>query len=160
MDGPTGPADPDGDTSDWVYLTLPEVLELHRREVQKDDPQVAATVREPSTLDSALHRPTHSWGGQDLYPTVQAKAAALWHGLATTQPFVDGNKRAAFMAMVVFCWKNGYLVTFTEDEAYTLTLGLANREISMEDAAAILEKRIVDLDPTPLVDEDDGDSEA
>jgi len=49
-------------------------------------------------LDAALQRPLTAFGGVELFPTLYLKAAALAHSIATTHPFVDGNKRTAYLA--------------------------------------------------------------
>lgn len=66
-------------------------------------------VRDVGLLDSAAHRPQTSMFGQDAYPDLASKAAALLHSLAHNQPLGDGNKRLAWLAMVVFFAVNGHL---------------------------------------------------
>ncbi len=63
-------------------------------------------MRDLGLLDSAVHRTRASVMGQDAYPDLITKAAALLHSLARNHPFVDGNKRLAWLATYVFCAKN------------------------------------------------------
>ena len=100
------------------YLTVEEVIALHDREV-------AAAVREPHTLASAVEQPQASAFGQDAYPSVHDKAAALLRGLASTQGFVDGNKRAALLAVYAFYGFNGYVLTADHTEVMHLILDVA-----------------------------------
>jgi death-on-curing protein len=68
--------------------------------------------------------------GQEAYPDVFTKAAALLHSLAANHPLVDGNKRLAWLATYVFCAKNGVQLDPADDDAYDLVVGVAAGEIS------------------------------
>ena len=85
----------------------------------------AGPVRDLGLLDSACHRPHAGFFGQDAYPTLADKAAALMHSLASSHALVDGNKRLALLAPVVFLRINGYYLALTDDEAFDLTLSVA-----------------------------------
>jgi death on curing protein len=95
-------------------------------------------VRDLGLLDSACHRPQSGLLGQDAYPTLAAKASALMHSLARNHALVDGNKRLALLATVVFLRINGYRLDLTDDEAFALTMSVAAGQL---DAAGI-EKRL------------------
>jgi death on curing protein len=82
-------------------------------------------VRDLGLLDSACHRPQASFFGQEAYPTLTGKAAALMHSLACNHALVDGNKRLALLATVVFLRINGYVLDLTDDEAFDLTMSVA-----------------------------------
>lgn len=94
------------------YLTLPELLNLAKR-LGED------AVRDYGLLDSALARPQSSVFGQDAYPDVWQKAAALMESLARNRALVDGNKRLAWYATWVFLHMNGHPLDpeFDVDEA-------------------------------------------
>lgn len=64
-------------------------------------------VRDEGLLESALAQPYQSAFGQDLYPTIEAKAARLCYGIAKNHPFLDGNKRAACACMGAYLRLNG-----------------------------------------------------
>lgn len=87
------------------YLTLSELLALHRRIM--DQAAAAANILNPDALDSSLAAPRMTFGGEELYPTVADKAAALAYSLILNHPFLDGNKRAGHAAMEVFLLLNG-----------------------------------------------------
>ena len=87
-------------------------------------------VREVGLLDSALARPRASYGGQDAYPDLHVKAAALLHSLCLNHALVDGNKRLAWAACRVFLGINGHWVNATEDERYNLVMEVATGELS------------------------------
>ena len=72
-----------------------------------------------------MHRPRASVLGQDAYPDLLTKAAALMQSLARNHPLVDGNKRLAWLATYVFCAKNGVELDPGDDEAYDLVIAVA-----------------------------------
>jgi death on curing protein len=100
------------------YLTLEDLLDLVRA-------LDVGPVRDLGMLDSACHRPRSTFFGQDAYPSISAKAAALMHSLARNHALADGNKRLALLATVVFLRLNGYYLDMTDDEAFDLTMTVA-----------------------------------
>ena len=96
-------------------------------------------------LDSACHRPQASFFGQAAYPALTGKAAALLHSLACNRALVDGNKRLALLATVVFLRINGYVLDLTDDESFDLTTSVAAGQL---DADGIQER--LRLAPAPL----------
>jgi len=85
------------------YLTVEDLVDI-ATEVLGAPP----AVRDYGLLDSAAHRPQASAFGQDAYPTLDEKAAALLEGIARAHALIDGNKRLAWSAVVVFYGLNGY----------------------------------------------------
>src|SRR6266516_6670822 len=85
------------------YLTVEDLVDI-AAEVLGAPP----AVRDYGLLDSAAHRPRASAFSQDAYPTLDEKAAALLEGVARAHALVDGNKRLAWSATVVFYGLNGY----------------------------------------------------
>lgn len=73
------------------YLTIAQVLELHRRVLEQSGG--IAGLRDRAGLESAVAQPWMTFGGADLYPTLAAKAGAMCHALVQNHPFNDGNKR-------------------------------------------------------------------
>jgi death-on-curing protein len=108
------------------YLTLPELLNLAKR-------LGAAEVRDFGLLDSALARPQASVFGQDAYPDVWQKAAALMESLARNHALVDGNKRIAWYATWVFLHMNGHPLSadFDVDEAERFVLAVCQGGLDM-----------------------------
>ncbi|MDQ2730325.1 MAG: type II toxin-antitoxin system death-on-curing family toxin [Armatimonadota bacterium] len=105
------------------YLTLDEVLELHRRGVEQSGG--ADGIRYSGGLESAVAQPAMTFAGQDLYPTLSEKAAALCFGLVKNHPFVDGNKRIGHLAMETILVLNGREIEASVDEQERVILGLA-----------------------------------
>jgi death on curing protein len=98
----------------------------------------AGPVRDLGLLDSACHRPRSGIFGRQAYPTLAGKAAALLHSLAGNHALVDGNKRIALLATVVFLRINGYRLDLTDDQAFDLVLSVAAGQLD----AADIEKRL------------------
>jgi death-on-curing protein len=107
------------------YLTTEQTLRIARRAVGGP-----IEVRDVGLLDAAVHRPRASVLGQDAYPDLLTKAAALLHSLAQHHPLVDGNKRLAWLATYVFCAKNGVELDPPDDDAYALVVGVAAGDVS------------------------------
>jgi death-on-curing protein len=92
-------------------------------------------VRDLGLLDSAMARPRSSAFGEDAYPTATLKAAALLHSLASSHALVDGNKRLAWLATVVFLDINGLAPGLDDDEAFDLVWEIASTSIDVEGIA-------------------------
>lgn len=82
------------------YLTLTEVLELHRRIIAQSGGSEG--VRDLGALELALAQPRMTFANRELYPTLVEKASALGFSLIQNHPFVDGNKRVGHAAMETF----------------------------------------------------------
>jgi death-on-curing protein len=108
------------------YLTLNELLELHRLLVEQSGG--SAGIHSVGALESALAQPRMTFSGEDLYPTIVEKAAALGFSLIRNHPFVDGNKRTGHAAMEVFLILNGYEIDAPVDEQEQIILQLAAGE--------------------------------
>jgi death-on-curing protein len=98
----------------------------------------AGPVRDLGLLDSACHRPQAGFFGQEAYPTLAGKAAALMHSLAGNHSLVDGNKRLALLATVVFLRINGHCRDLSDDEAFDLTVSVAAGQLDADG----IEKRL------------------
>lgn len=102
------------------YLDLEDLLEVARHAVGPD-----VAVRDYGLLESALARPRASVFGQDAYPDVHLKAAALLHSLARNHALVDGNKRLAWTACRTFLAINGEWISAPEDQRFDFVIGVA-----------------------------------
>ena len=106
------------------YLTFAEVLELHRRVVSETGG--ATALRDLGALESAAAQPRASFGGNDLYPSLEEKAAALAFSLIQNHPFVDGNKRAGHAALETFLVLNGKELNADAGESERIILAVAS----------------------------------
>jgi death-on-curing protein len=73
-----------------------------------------------------------TFDGEDLYPDLAAKAAALMHSLVMNHPFVDGNKRIGAASAELFVECNGSVILASDEEFETLTLALARGAVAVE----------------------------
>ncbi|HUB04259.1 MAG TPA: type II toxin-antitoxin system death-on-curing family toxin [Solirubrobacteraceae bacterium] len=103
-----------------IFLELGELLHVAVRTLGAEP-----EVRDIGLLESALARPQASAFGEDAYPTIHEKAAALLHSIARSHALVDGNKRLALAATIAFCGMNGGRLRLTNDEAYDLVIDVA-----------------------------------
>ena len=87
-------------------------------------------VRDWGLFESALARPKASVFGEDAYPGLNGKAAALLHSVVTNHALVDGNKRLGLVAVLLFYGMNGYDLTATENERVDLILAIADGRLS------------------------------
>ncbi len=93
-------------------------------------------ARDIGLLDSAAKRPFTTLMGADAYPSLEAKAAAMFHSVVCNHGLVDGNKRLGWHAMVVFLAINGRDVTLSPDEAFLLTMDVASGDLRDVDQIA------------------------
>lgn len=125
-----------------VHLELDDLLaiasEVLRLEV---DDLVRAT--DLGLADPAVARPQARFGGKDLYPSPEAKAAALLYGVAKNHPFIDGNKRVAVLATLQLLNTNGLDLDLSPpEEAYKVIAGVAASTVSLEDLTSWIGARL------------------
>ena len=120
-----------------TYVELSDALEV----IQK----LGFFVKDVGLLDSALARPRTTVFGEDAYPSLPIKAAAMSHSIIKNHALVDGNKRTTWALMVAFLFLNDFKHNFTADEGYDWTLALATDAITIDEAARIIELHLVPL---------------
>lgn len=116
------------------YLTLEEVLELHRLALEQSGGLNG--VRDLGGLDSALAQPQMTFACQELYASLAEKAAALGFSLVCNHSFLDGNKRVGHAAMETFLVLNGWELAAGVDEQEQLILRLAAGSLTREEFTA------------------------
>lgn len=108
----------------------------------------AADVRDYGLLEAAIARASATVYGDDAYPDLNAKAAALLHSIVRNHALVDGNKRLGWIAVRLFCILNGVDLRAPEDEAFELVIAVADGSVSDVSAiAAALAGWAVPIDP-------------
>ena len=100
-----------------------------------------AGIRDRGLLSSALAQPQTTSGGKFLHKTIFDKAAAYGFHVCRNHPFVDGNKRVAFVLMDIFLRRNGYELAACEDEAYVTMMALADGRLTKLQLAAWLKDK-------------------
>jgi death-on-curing protein len=113
-----------------IFLDLDSLIHVAARTLGAEP-----RVRDYGLLEAALARPRASAFGEEAYPDLCAKAAALLHSLARNHALLDGNKRLALAATLAFLGINGQRLTLTNGEAYDLVITVATGEL--DDVALI-----------------------
>ncbi|MFW5748160.1 MAG: type II toxin-antitoxin system death-on-curing family toxin [Chloroflexota bacterium] len=108
------------------YLTLYEMMIINEEIIGG-----RSQLRDVDLLEAAVLRPQASAFGEDAYPTVPEKAAALFHSLARNHAFVDGNKRTATVATIIFLELNHYTVRWNDEEALDFIVEAATGRADM-----------------------------
>lgn len=118
------------------YLTEDDVLAFYREVIGEP------VLRYRAGFASAIGRPQQSVFGEDAYPTLILKAAALMQSLAENQPFVDGNKRIAWISGKVFLQLHGYTMHATDEEGVKLFLNHIANGMTVEELADWIARHI------------------
>ena len=106
-----------------IKLTKEQILLLHTQLIETTGGSDG--IRDMGLLESALESPFQSYGGEELYPSIQAKAARLCYGLVKNHAMIDGNKRLGCHTMLVFLALNGYEMEYAQKELSDLILDIA-----------------------------------
>ncbi len=123
---------------EWVWIDPAVVLAVHEEQLAEHGG--AAGVRDVGLLESALARPRNlAHYGE---PDVCELAAAYAFGLARNHPFIDGNKRSAFVATELVLMLNGWQLTATDADCVLVMLSLAAGDIDETPFAAWLRDRV------------------
>ena len=129
-------------TADFMrYLSVVEILDLHRRVIEQSGGSTG--LRDRGGLLSSVAQPKMTFGGEELYPSVLEKAAALAISLIQNHPFVDGNKRVAHAAMAVFLALNDREIEASVHEQEQLMVGLAAGDLGREGLVEWLSVHVV-----------------
>jgi death-on-curing protein len=116
------------------YLTARQVLFIHARVVRETGG--SGGLRDLGALRSAVDRPRMTMGGEDLYPDVFTKAAALLESLVANHPFVDGNRRTGIVTAAQFLWLNGHRLVATNDDLEDFVMTVARGRSDLATMAA------------------------
>lgn len=119
------------------YVSLEEVLIIHDDMVARYGGSFG--IRDMGLIESALARPQASFGGEDLYPGVLDKAAALFHSLIFNHAFADGNKRTTLTVTARFLSLNGFELEASQEEIVNFPLAVENEHWDIEKIAGWLE---------------------
>ena len=114
-----------------IRLSKSQVLLIHDQLISETGG--SSGLRDEGILDSALNAPFQTFSGEDVYPSLQQKAARLCFGLVKNHPFVDGNKRIGAHVMLVFLALNGIELQHSQTELSDVILQLAAGEIEATD---------------------------
>jgi death-on-curing protein len=124
--------------TNYSPLSLEKVLYLHERIIEQAGG--VQGMRDFTLLHSALERCKATYAGEDLYPTLFEKAAALLHSLVMNHAFLDGNKRTAYEVTKGFLYFNGFTITAPQDEIVRFCIAVDNDGLKGKEIVAWLEK--------------------
>ena len=114
-----------------IVLSKEQILMLHSQLISETGG--VDGIRDDGLLESALHSPFQSFGENDIYPSIQQKAARLGFGLVKNHAFVDGNKRIDVYAMLVFLAMNKIELDYKQDELSDIILEIASGAKEFDD---------------------------
>mgnify|MGYP001559632001 FL=1 len=120
----------------WQIVNIEEAYRIHEIIIVRAGTKAA--VRDFALLHSALERPKATYAGQDLYPTLFAKAAALLQSVCLNHPFTDGNKRTAWTVTHKFLWDNGYHLKSNRKEAADFMVYVDNSKPGVKEISSWL----------------------
>ena len=120
------------------YLEASEITAIHNQIVEATGGSLG--VREAQLLESIAAKSQSTFAGQELYPTLFAKAAALYEALCNYHVYIDGNKRTSAIAMYRFLVINGYNLDVSNEDLENYTLSMATRHPDLADVATWIEQ--------------------
>jgi death-on-curing protein len=112
-------------------IDIKDVLNIHNLLIERFGG--SAGIRDITLLESAIHRPWATFDQHDLYPTPIEKAAALLESILINHPFVDGNKRTAYVLMRLILLENHLDVKATQEEKYTMVIAASNGDLRFDE---------------------------
>lgn len=111
-------------------IQIEEVEKIHDILIEKFGG--AKGIRDRAILESAIGRPFQTFDGKDLYPNPVDKAAAIFESLVSNHPFVDGNKRTAYVLMRLMLKEYNFDINVDQDEKYDFVLKAAKGELAFD----------------------------
>ena len=100
-------------------------------------------IKDENMLESAINAPFQTFAGEDFFPTIYQKAARLGFGLVSNHPFIDGNKRIAAHAMLIFLDLNGIEMQYTNDELSETFLAIADNRAKYDDLLSWIIEHVI-----------------
>lgn len=120
-----------------IYLTLDDALTVVER--------VGFVVRDRDLLEGCLGRPMATAFGEDAYPGIADKAAALLEAINRSHPLIDGNKRLSWICMLLFLRSNGSDLVSAVDDSESFVLAVANGDLTLDEIADWISGHIFEL---------------
>jgi death on curing protein len=123
-----------------MYLTTNQVIAINTVQIRLYSPQEQVGVKDPSLLDSAINRPMQSVFGNDAYPSIYEKAAALFESIAKNHAFHNANKRTALASLIVFLKINHYRWTMGIEAEQDFTVDVVNHKYTFEEIVSTIKE--------------------
>ena len=125
----------------WIRDDI--VISIHRRQLAEHGGLDG--IRDHDLLKSALSRPKNLFYYSDPQPDISALAASYAYAIAKNHPFLDGNKRTAFVLLILFLKLNGFNILAPYEDKYQTIMKLASSNISEEEFVAWVREKITRL---------------
>lgn len=126
-----------------TYTTFEQVLAIHHDQIERYGGSHG--IRDIALLQSAIERPKSSFMGEDLYPTIFDKVAALIHSILLNHPFIDGNKRTSMVAGSYFLHLNGFELKVEQHQLVEAALNIESKKWDLEQISKWLKDHSVKL---------------
>ena len=111
-------------------IDINEVEKIH--DILIDKFGGAKGIRDKGLLESSLNRPFQTFDGQELYPNPIDKAAAIFESIITNHPFVDGNKRTAYVLMRLMLKNNNIDIHLGQNDKYDFVIKAASGQVTFD----------------------------
>jgi death on curing protein len=121
-------------------IELRDVLNIHNILIDKFGGSKG--IRDKGSLESAINRPFATFDNQDLYPTPSDKAAAILESVLINHPFVDGNKRTAYVLMRLILLDHGLDIIANQKDKYKMVISASAGEIRFDDIKTWIQTRL------------------
>lgn len=124
-----------------TFLTDEEVIAINLYVIQEFSPGEQAGVKFSDLLNSAVNRPKQSAFGEEAYPSIFEKAAALFESLAQNHAFHNANKRTAFLSLLQFLGYNGYSFMMDPKQAEDFVVDAVNHQYTFQQIVEVIENQ-------------------
>ncbi len=112
-------------------ISIQQALSIHKIAIEKFGGSQG--IRDINGLESALARPFQTFGGEDLYPTIEEKAAAIGESIIMNHPFIDGNKRTGYLLMEAVLRFGNKKIPVTDEILYQFVISISTGEIKFDE---------------------------
>lgn len=119
-------------------ISVKQALQIHEKMVEKFGGSMG--LRDLSGLESALARPFQTFAGDDLYPDILSKAAAIVESIIINHPFIDGNKRTGYVLMEALLRFGNYKISASDNDLYNFVISISTGERSFDEIVAWLKE--------------------
>lgn len=123
-----------------IQFLLDDILAFHQ--MLGDTLVMEKGIHDMGLLESAVHAPFQTFAGQELYPDLYTKAARLCFGITKNHPFVDGNKRTAIHAMLVYLAVNSVELEYDDDDLEDTIIAVSSSDMSCDALVKWLKEHI------------------
>lgn len=120
------------------YLSIQEVIAINVAMIKRYSPGEQIGVKDSGLLESAVVRAQSSAFGNEAYPSIYEKSAAIFQSLGQNHPFHNANKRTAFTALVIFLRYNNVYLKMDQTFAEDFTVDMVNHKFTFEQLVSII----------------------